>query len=171
MKAYKTSNNVSYCRPAKSPDLCRRLPAFSLLCRLSDFHVKIFSEIEKLSVIFYFRAEYFNIKGNRLSSFISVWAETTSISTWRNQTITCLTHAILRLLLGGNVDNYRIRNKLYLVFYSFLISADKTSKKRKKSWPTIVGSEPLFCEGSLKMKRQEVWLFQWVSKTYVLIDS
>ena len=43
------------CRPAKSPDLGRRLSAFSLHCRLSGFDVHFTGEIEKLLAFFFFR--------------------------------------------------------------------------------------------------------------------
>ena len=39
-------------RPAKSPDLDPRLPAFSLLYRLSGFHVKISGKIIKFPAFF-----------------------------------------------------------------------------------------------------------------------
>ena len=41
-------------RPAISPDLGLRLPAFSLLYWLSNFHKKIFSKIIKFSELFFF---------------------------------------------------------------------------------------------------------------------
>ena len=47
-------------RPAKSPDLGRRLPAFSLHCRLSGFDVNFTGEIENL-LAFFFQIEYFMI--------------------------------------------------------------------------------------------------------------
>ena len=53
-------------RPAKSLDLGRRLPAFSLHCRLSGFDVYFTSEIENL-LAFFFQIEYFMIYSNQLS--------------------------------------------------------------------------------------------------------
>ena len=53
-------------RPAKSPDLGRRLPAFSLHCRLSGFDVYFTGEIENLQA-FFFQIEYFMIYGNQVS--------------------------------------------------------------------------------------------------------
>ena len=41
-------------RPAVSPDLDRRLPAFSLLYRLSGFHVKISCKIIKFPAFVFF---------------------------------------------------------------------------------------------------------------------
>ena len=41
-------------RPAISPDLGRSLPAFSLLYRLSGFHVKISGKIIILPAFFFF---------------------------------------------------------------------------------------------------------------------
>ena len=45
-------------RPAISPDLGRRLPAFSLLNRLSGFHVKISGEIIKFLAFVFFRTTF-----------------------------------------------------------------------------------------------------------------
>ena len=53
-----------YYRPAKSPDLGRRLPAFSMHCRLSGFGVYFTGEIENL-VAFFFKIAYFIIYGNQ----------------------------------------------------------------------------------------------------------
>ena len=53
-------------RPAKSPDLGRRLPAFSLHCRLSGFDIYFTGEIENL-LAFFFQIEYFSIYGNQIS--------------------------------------------------------------------------------------------------------
>ena len=52
-------------RPAKSPDLGRRLPAFSLHCRLSGFDVYFTGEIENL-LTFFFQIEYFINYGNQI---------------------------------------------------------------------------------------------------------
>ena len=53
-------------RPAKSPDLGWKLPAFSLHCWLSGFDVYFTGEIENL-LAFYFQIEYFMIYGNQIS--------------------------------------------------------------------------------------------------------
>ena len=53
-------------RPAKSPDLGRRLPAFSLHCRLFGFDVYFTREIENL-LAFFFQIEYSIIYGNQIS--------------------------------------------------------------------------------------------------------
>ena len=53
-------------RHAKSPDLGRRLPAFSSHCRLSGFDVYFTGEIENL-LAFLFQIEYFMIYGNQIS--------------------------------------------------------------------------------------------------------
>ena len=53
-------------RPAKSPDLGRRLSAFSLHCRLSGFEVHFTGEIENL-LAFFFQMDYFIIYGNQIS--------------------------------------------------------------------------------------------------------
>ena len=53
-------------RPAKSPDLGRRLSAFSLHCRLSGFEVHFTGEIESL-LAFFFQIDYFIIYGNQIS--------------------------------------------------------------------------------------------------------
>ena len=52
--------------PAKSPDLGRRLSAFSLHCRLSGFEVHFTGEIENL-LAFFFQIDYFIIYGNHIS--------------------------------------------------------------------------------------------------------
>ena len=52
-------------RPAKSPDLGRRLPFFSLHCRLSGFDVHFTGEIENL--LDFFQIDYFIIYGNQIS--------------------------------------------------------------------------------------------------------
>ena len=44
--------NPNKTRPAKSPDLGRGLPAFSLHCRLSGFDVYFTGEIKNSAVIF-----------------------------------------------------------------------------------------------------------------------
>ena len=54
-------------RPAKSPDLGRRLSAFSLHCQPSGFDVYFTGEIENL-LAFFFQIEYF-IYDIRLSDF------------------------------------------------------------------------------------------------------
>ena len=57
-------------RPAKSPDLGRRLPAFSLHCRLSGFDVHFTGEIENL-LAFLFQIDYFIFYGNQISIWYS----------------------------------------------------------------------------------------------------
>ena len=47
------SKTASLGRPAKSPDLGRRFPAFSLHCRLSGFDVHFTGEIENLQAFFF----------------------------------------------------------------------------------------------------------------------
>ena len=55
-----------YVRPAISPDLGRRLSAFSLHCRLTGFEVHFTGEIENL-LAFFFQIDYFIIYGNQIS--------------------------------------------------------------------------------------------------------
>ena len=52
-------HEVCVYRPAKSPDLGRRLSAFSLHCRLSGFEVHLTGEIENLLAFFSDRLFYY----------------------------------------------------------------------------------------------------------------
>ena len=54
-------------RPAISPDLGRRLSAFSLHCRLTGFEVHFTGEIENLLAFVLFQIDYFIIYGNQIS--------------------------------------------------------------------------------------------------------
>ena len=58
-KGLKGKARIPTDRPAKSPDLGRRLSAFSLLCRLSGFEVHFTGEIENLLVFFSDRLFYY----------------------------------------------------------------------------------------------------------------
>ena len=96
-------SNRFYSRPAKSPDLGRRLPAFSLHCRLSGFDVYFTGEIEKSAGIFFSDRVFYDIRQsdfNKGLSLLNINRQRGVTSPQVSNRLNRLRHNTLNLIIG-----------------------------------------------------------------------
>ena len=99
----KRNEKNSYDRPAKSPDLGRRLPAFSLHCRLSGFDVYFTGEIENLHAFFFSGRVFYDIRWsgfNKGLSLLNINRQNGVTSRQVSNRLTRLRHNTLNMIIG-----------------------------------------------------------------------